>query len=327
MGIGIAFTPFETRADVITRIAVQADQLGLDRVDIAEGWTHDGTILLAEVATRTERIALGSSVVSVWGRSPATLALMATGLQRLSDGRFSLGIGAGSPPLAEGLHGRRWERPVAHLRETINNVRALLAGERLPDPAARARPLRIGVTPDVPVPLSLAALSPASIRLAGELADAWTPFLWARSRIDEGRALLREGSDSRSTRVAMGVPVALAPDEDGARSLAAWWLSAYTSRMGPIYPRMLAERFGMAAGVAAIAEGDRAGGLPEAAEELAGEVTLMGTYERAGEAIGEWFAAGADDVQLVLPPGRPEEELFQIVWAAACVAKAAGALT
>ena len=90
---------------------------------------------------------------------------------------------------------------------------------------------------------------------------------------------------------------------------------------------MLAERFGMAAGVAAIAEGDQAGGLPEAAEELAREVTMMGTYARADEAIAEWFAAGADDVNLVLPPGRPEEELFQIVWVAARAVKAAGALT
>jgi alkanesulfonate monooxygenase SsuD/methylene tetrahydromethanopterin reductase-like flavin-dependent oxidoreductase (luciferase family) len=326
MGLGIAFTPFETRVDVIARLAIQADQLGLDRVDVAEGWTHDGTILLAELAARTSRIGLGTSVLSVWGRTPATIALAATGLQRVSGGRFSLGIGAGSPPLAEGLHGREWERPVGRLRETLTAVRALLNGERLPGPAADARPLRLGVTPEVSIPISLAALSPGSIRLAGELADAWTPFLWARSRIDEGVALLQEAEPATPTRVSVGVPVALGPDEDSARSLAAWWLSAYTTRMGPIYPRMLADRFGMAAGVAAIAEGDRAGGLPAAAEELAREVTLMGTYAQAHEAIEAWFAAGADDLQLVLPPGRPEEELFLIVWVAARVAAAAGAL-
>jgi len=327
MSVGIAFTPFETRVDVMVRLAVQADELGLDRVSVAEGWTHDSTVVLAEMATRTSRIGLATSVASVWGRSPATLALAAAGLQRLSGGRFSLGIGAGSPPLAEGLHGVEWERPVARLRRTLADVRALLGSERLPDPAPGARPLRLGVTPDAPVPLGLAALAPASIRLAGELADEWTPFLWARSRIDDGKALLHEGRADTETRASVGVPVALAKDEDGARALAAFWLKAYLTRMGPLYPRMLAGRFGMSAGVDAIVAADDAAGLPAAAEELANEVTLMGTYADTGDAIAEWIDAGADDVTLVLPPGVPEADLYQVVFAAACVASKAGAVS
>ena len=64
--------------------------------------------------------------------------------------------------------------------------------------------------------------------------------------------------------------------------------------------------------------------MPAAAEALARDVTLLGTYDGAAEAIGAWFAAGADSVHLVLPPGRPEEELAEIVACAARVA-AAGA--
>jgi alkanesulfonate monooxygenase SsuD/methylene tetrahydromethanopterin reductase-like flavin-dependent oxidoreductase (luciferase family) len=326
--IGVAFTPFETRADVIARLAIRADQLGLDRVEVAEGWTHDALVLLAELAVRTARIRLGTSVISAWGRTPATMALAATSLQRCSGGRFSLGLGASSPPLVEGFHGVEWERPVARLRETLTALRALLSGARLPQPASGARPLRLGVLPDVPVPIALAALSPASIRLAGELADRWAPFLWARSRLQDGRDLLREGearADSPApTRACIGVPVALGPDEASARRLSAWWLSTYATRMGPLYPRMLAERFGMAAGVEAVvaaADKDRPE-LPTAAEELAREVTLLGTYDQAGETIASWFDAGADSVHLVLPPGRPEDELAEIVDVAAGVVSA-----
>ena len=121
MRVGVGFTPFETRTDVIVSLAGHAEDVGLDRVDVAEGWTHDSLIILAELAARTSRIGLGTSIVSVWGRSPATMALGAAGLQRLSGGRFSLGIGAGSPPLAEGFHGRRWDRPLARLRETLTS--------------------------------------------------------------------------------------------------------------------------------------------------------------------------------------------------------------
>ena len=325
MGVGIGFTPFETRADVIVRIALRAEAAGVEAIGVAEGWTNDALVVLAEVAQRTERIQIGTSVLSVWGRSAGTLAMGAAGLQRLSGGRFVLGLGASSPPLTEGFHGVRWERPVDRLRAALTEVRALLAGERLPVPAPGARPLRLGVLPTAPVPLELAALAPASVRLAGELADGWTPFLWARSRLEQGRALVREGEargDGAATRILPGVPVALAADDAAARRLAAWWLSTYTTRMGPLYPRMLAERFGMADGVRAVVDAatDREPELPAAAEDLARDVTLLGTYDEAPEVIGAWRAAGADRVNLVLPPGRPEEELAEIVDVAGRVA-------
>jgi alkanesulfonate monooxygenase SsuD/methylene tetrahydromethanopterin reductase-like flavin-dependent oxidoreductase (luciferase family) len=320
MRVGVGFTPFETRTDVIVRVAAHAEDVGLDRVDVAEGWTHDSLIVLAELAARTSRIGLGTSIISVWGRTPATMALGAAGLQRCSGGRFSLGIGAGSPPLAEGFHGVPWDRPLARLRDTLTAVRALLAGDRLPNPALAARALRLGVAPEAPVPILLAALAPASIRLAGELADGWAPFLWARSRVGDGRALLQEGElraeAPAPTRVSPGVPVALGSDEASARRLAAWWLSTYLTRMGPLYPRMLGERFGMGAAVDSIvaaADDNARPELPAAAENLAQDVTLFGTYDRAGETIAAWFAAGADNLNLVLPPGHPEEELDELL--------------
>lgn len=320
MGLGVGFTPFETRTDVIARVAGHAEDIGLQRVDVAEGWTHDSLIVLAELAARTSRIGLGTSIISVWGRTPATMALGAAGLQRLSGGRFSLGIGAGSPPLAEGFHGLEWDRPLARMRATLIAVRALLAGDRLPQPASGARPLRLGVVPDSPVPILLAALAPGSIRLAGELADGWAPFLWARSRVEEGRALLQEGElraePPTPTGVSLGVPVALGPDEASARRLAAWWLSTYLTRMGPLYPRMLGERFGMSAAVNTIvdaADGNARPELPAVAEALAQDVTLFASYDEARDTIASWFAAGADNLNLVLPPGHPEEELMEFL--------------
>src|SRR4051794_32936761 len=230
---GVAFTPFETRVDTILRLALKAEVLDLDRVQVAEAWTHDATIVLAELAAQTSRIGLGTGVLSVWGRTPASIALAAAGLQRASGGRFSLGLGAGSPPLTEGLHGLRWERPVTRVRETLIAVRALLAGERLPGPASGARPLRLGVVPDEPVPIALAALADESIRVAGELADEWAPFLWARSRLAEGRALLAEGEARAAvplaTRATVAVPVALGPNLEVARRLASWRLETYTT--------------------------------------------------------------------------------------------------
>lgn len=331
MTVGIGFTPFETRADVIGRLAVRADGTRLERVTVAEAWTHDATTLLAELACRTHRIGLGAGVLSVWSRSPATLSLEAAGLQRLAQGRFSLGLGASTAALTEGLHGIAWHDPVDRLRQTIVAVRALLSGERLPDAPAGARAMRIGIQPEPAVPLHLAALAPASVRLAGELADGWLPFLYARSQLQGGRALLGEGA-ARTTRAATAsviasVPLALGPDEPASRRLAAWWLTTYLTRMGPLYPRLLGERFGMTGGVDAVVEAAGAPlELPAAADALAEQVTLLGSYDDAARLVDAWFEAGADSVTLILPPGRPESELADLVDVAAEVAARAPAV-
>ena len=78
---------------------------------------------------------------------------------------------------------------------------------------------------------------------------------------------------------------------------------------------MLDERFGMGAGVRAVVDAaqERGSELPAAAEEVARETTMFGTYDDAEHVVGAWLAAGADQVSFVLPPGQPEEELTAIV--------------
>lgn len=301
-----------------------AEELGYARFGTAEGWTHDAVVLLTQIAGVTSRIGLATTVLPVWSRTPGAIAMAAAGLQRASGGRFALGLGASSPPLVEGLHGLTWAEPVARMRATLVAVKALLGGARLPLDREQVRPLRLGAPPEQPVPIILAALAPASIRLAGELADHWLPFLWARSRIPDGRALLAEGEaaaeGSTATGVSLSVPLAIAEEEETSRLIAAGWLLAYLTRMGPLYPRMLRDHFGYADEVDALLEANANGGvprLPAAAERLARDVILMGTYEEAGSVIRDWLDAGADTVDLVLPLGLPEEQLREMLEAAA----------
>lgn len=322
--VGVGVTPFQTDDEATIRLAVRAEELGYARFGAAEGWTHDAVVLITRIASVTSRIGLATAVLSVWSRTPGAIAMAAASLQRAAGGRFALGLGASSPPLVEGLHGLRWEAPVSRMRQTLLAVRALLDGGRLPLDSERVRPLRLGSPPEERVPIFLAALAPASVRLAGELADQWLPFLWARSRLADGRALLAEGEAaserSAATGVCTSVPLALAEDEQASRRIAAGWLLAYVTRMGPIYPRMLRDEFGYASEVDALVEANAAGGppqLPPAAERLARDVTVMGTYDEAPEAVRLWLDAGADSVDLVLPLGLPEAQLTEMLEAAA----------
>lgn len=322
--IGAGVTPFQTDSEATIRLAVGAEELGYARFGTAEGWTNDAVVVLTQIAGATSRIGLATSVLPVWSRTPAAIAMAAAGLQRASDGRFVLGLGASSPPLVEGLHGLTWQRPAERIRTTLLAVRALLDGARLPLERKQVRALRLGAPPERPIPILLAALAPASVRLAGELADQWLPFLWARSRLSDGRALLAEGEALAEVPVATGVtpsvPLAIGEDEAAARQIAAGWLLAYLTRMGPLYPRLLRDRFGFADEVDALLAANPGGGppqLPSAAEGLAREVTVMGTYDEAPDAVRAWLEAGADAIDLVLPQGLPEEQLHEMLQASA----------
>jgi len=119
----------ETRRDVIARTAALADELGYEAFSLAEGWGFDSTLVLAEAARGTRRIVLCSGVLSVWGRTPATLAMTAATLHQISGGRYVLGLGPSTRALVEGFHDLTFAQPAARLREVTAKVRALLAGE------------------------------------------------------------------------------------------------------------------------------------------------------------------------------------------------------
>ena len=156
---GVGLTPMETRRDVIVRAAVLADKLGYEIFVVPEGWGLDSTPVLTEIALRTATIRLASGVLSVWGRTPATLAMTAATLHQVSGGRYVLGLGASTKALAEGFHDVAFEHPAA-------------------------RPLRLGQPPAPELPIWVAALGQHTTRVAAELGDGWIPEI--------GRASCRE---------------------------------------------------------------------------------------------------------------------------------------
>jgi alkanesulfonate monooxygenase SsuD/methylene tetrahydromethanopterin reductase-like flavin-dependent oxidoreductase (luciferase family) len=298
---------------VILRVAVLAERLGYAEFQLAEGWGYDAAVLLAEVATRTSRIGLGTGVLNVWGRSPAAIAMLAAGLAEVSGGRFSLGLGAGSPRLAEALHGVPFHAPVGRMAAVAREVRGLLDGERAVTSSGGAG-LRLAAPPVARVPLHLAALGPAAIRVCGRLADGWFPFLLPVSGLKAATCLLEEsaaGAGRPRPRVSPAIPTAVLPDDGATREVAAWWVAFYLTSMGPLYPAVLrAAGFGTAVDAVIAANGRGvAPTVPPAAHVLIDELTLTGGAGAARAALDRWYTAGAELPAIVLPPGRSVEEL------------------
>ena len=309
--------PLDNRRDVLVGTATRADALGYDGVFLPETWAYDIMVLLAEVAVRTRRIVLGTGIVSVWGRSAATLAMASATLAAISGERFVLGLGASTPQLVEGLHDVPYAAPVARLRRALVQVRALLRGERVPlAVATEARALKLNVPADLDVPIYLAALAEGSIRLAGELADGWIPFLYPRSCLATGAALLAEGAarsadPARRVAVCPSVPAVVAADPAKAREGAAWFVAFYLTTMGPLYRQRLVQ-LGFAKEVEAVLAANTPksrGIVPADAEALLEELTVFGTPEEARAQLARWYAAGAEFPSLLFPPHLAPAEL------------------
>jgi probable F420-dependent oxidoreductase len=142
--------------------------------DLWSGETNgpDGFTPLALAAAWTERVRLGTGVVGVFTRGPALLAQEAAALADASDGRFALGIGASSDRIVAGWNRTPFERPLSRVSETVDFVRAALAGERT------ATGFKLERAPATPPPIILAALRGRMLRLAVSKADgAFSNFL------------------------------------------------------------------------------------------------------------------------------------------------------
>jgi alkanesulfonate monooxygenase SsuD/methylene tetrahydromethanopterin reductase-like flavin-dependent oxidoreductase (luciferase family) len=247
--------------------------------------------------------------------------MLATSLSEISDGRFVLGLGAGSPPLAEGFHDVDFAAPVERLAAVTRQVRRLLSGERLQPSAERgSRPLKLAVVPPDEVPIYLAALGPHAVQLAGELADGWVPFLLPRSGLASTAELLEQGvargeAGGATPTIAPSIPTAVSTDRATARATASWWVAFYLTSMGPLYRKTLT-RLGHGRAVEEVLAANptaRTFEVPESAEVLLDELTLWGDAESARKTLDRWYDAGAEMPALTLPPGRPVEELDHIL--------------
>src|SRR5580692_11845144 len=128
MGIGCFISPGRDMPKAIARVRL-AESLGYETVYTTHiaGW--ESLTVLSAYALSSERIRVGTGVVPIYTRTPATMAQTAVTIDELSGGRLTLGLGVSHRPVVEGWHGQRIDRPVAEMRDYAEIVRAILRGE------------------------------------------------------------------------------------------------------------------------------------------------------------------------------------------------------
>ena len=163
-----AGVPLREHADLMRR----AEAAGYDDLWTGETAGPDGFTPLAVAAAVTERIRLATGIVNPYTRGPALLAQQAAALQDASGGRFVLGIGSSSNVIVERWNEVPFVKPLSKVRESVETLRTVFAGERGPGG------FKLETPPAEPIPIIVAALRGKMLALAAELGDgAFTNFL------------------------------------------------------------------------------------------------------------------------------------------------------
>ncbi len=287
--VGISTTGPAPVDNFVQNLAKLRDE-GFRRVWMAQlPYDVDLPIVLALALREVDGIEVGSGVIPIQVQHPMQLAQRALTLSLISGGRFALGIGMSHRLVTEGVWGISWDKPVRQMREYLDGLQPLLAGQ-----AADATgefwttrgSLQIAGAPAPEV--YIAALGPQMLRLAGRRAAGTLTWMTGPKTLAEHivptlrGAAAEAGRSESDVRVAASLPVCVTDDVDGARKQAANEFAIYGTL--PSYRAML-DREGYAG--------------PE-------DAAIIGDEQTVSERLDELSAAGVDEFTAAVFDASPE---------------------
>lgn len=302
----------ELPRDEVLGYVREAEDLGYESLWVPESWGRDAFTQLAYVAAHTRRIGLATGIVTVYSRTPALLAQSVGSLDDLSDGRFTLGLGASGPAVIEHWHGISFGRPLQRTREYIEIVRLALSGERVTYAGEyfRLRGFRLRFRPRrANVPIYVAALGPNNLTLTGELADGWLGIYVAPKHLPQVREQIaagaqRAGRDAARIDLAAYVLSCVTDDRNEARTLARRHIAYYVGGMGTFYARLLT-RYGWGDIAERVQvrwkEGDRAAAAALISDEIIDELTITGEPDECRAKLRRFHEQGLT-LPILAPP-------------------------
>ncbi|MEV7231001.1 MULTISPECIES: LLM class F420-dependent oxidoreductase [Polymorphospora] len=315
-------------------LVLAAERLGFDSVWAGEAYGNDALTPLAWAAAQTTRVRLGTSVLQMPTRSPAAVAMAAASLDLLSGGRFELGLGTSGPQVAEGLHGQRFERPLALTRDYVAIVRTALRREvvehrgevlTVPLPGGPGKALRLMISPTQRrIPIHLAANGPRSMELAGEIADGIIPTMLTPDGVRRAWGRVRHGADriGRSLddfAITVTMKLVIDPDPEAARDRARPYLARLVGGMGSREQNFYNDAvtragFGDEAHEirARYLGGDRAGAVAAVTDDVVRAFCLAGSPTEVAHRIAEYRAAGATRLIVASLADGLEREMEQL---------------
>lgn len=320
----VTMMPWGETLEELGEAARAADDAG-----VAALWTAElhrtATVPAAVLAQHTSRAVVGTGIAWAFSRSPMMTALTALDLDELSGGRFALGLGSGVRRLVEDWHGLPFDQPVARLEQTVEAIRAVVAGAaagtafegggELASTRVRGWERPFPVVRDR-IPIYLAAVGPRMCELAGRTADGWLGHELGSPRYLRERILphieqgLRDaGRDRADIDLVPSACCVIHPDGREARRRAAGLVGFYASVK--TYDDFFAFH-GFAREAEAVRQAFAAGDVPAmtaaVTEEMVDALTLAGTAEEVRRKL-DGYAGLVDGIKLSAPTHNVDPEV------------------
>jgi len=299
--ISLSVAVFQPDAPSTVSAVIAAERAGIDAVWLpAVPMAFDPLTLLGTIAASTRRITIGTGIVPTYPRHPAVLVSQVLAIAPFARDRLRIGIGNSHPFIVEGMLGIPFHPPLAHLREYVAVVRALLEKGQVAFEGEYYRVHAQLAGPPTPVPIAVSALRARMFRLAGEISDgalgAWCPVPYllgtALPELERGA---RSAGRERPPLVG-NVPIVWSSDGAAVRQAARAALGMYL--VAPAYVEMF-----RAAGFA----------IPDSRippDALIDSLFVWGTPAQIADRLRAIRRAGVDELMVTLhPTSEPEKEI------------------
>ena len=298
----------------------EAEDLGYDSVWTAEAWGSDALTPAAWVLAQTSKIKVGTGIVQMPARTPASVAMACMTLDHLSGGRFILGLGPSGPQVIEGWYGVPYGRPLTRLREYVEIIRKVLARReplqhegfhyQIPmtgeGTTGLGKPLKSVLHGDPNLKIVSAAISPPGVKAAAEIVDGFIPIYMDPDRfevfepdINAGLEKAGGGKSMSDFMVLAYCQVRMNDNLEEARQPVRENLAFYIGGMGARdknFYNDFAKRIGYVDAAVEIQDHFLSGRRKEAVDavpdELVDRTALVGPKERIVERLQDWKKAG-----------------------------------
>ena len=277
--------------------------LGYTDVWSAESNGAEGMIPLALAAAWAPELRLGTAILPAYTRSPALMAQTAATMADAAPGRVAFGIGSSSNVIVENWNGIPFEEPYKRVRDTVRFLKDALSGEKVTQEydSFNIKGFRLGIVPEQPPKLLVAALREGMLRLAGREADGAIVNWLSPEDVKTVAGIVNEQGPDRE--VVARIFVCPSEDREAVITGGRYTLAAYLNV--PVY-KAFHQWLGRGDLLGAHWErwdaGDRQGALGEIPESVIDDLIVHGSPDQCRERISEYMKNGITTPALAVMP-------------------------
>jgi 5,10-methylenetetrahydromethanopterin reductase len=305
----------------VLRFAKLADiKPNVDSLWVPESWGREAFVSLGALSQVTTRAKLGTSILSIYARSPATTAMGATTLDMLSKNGIIIGLGASTPTLVENWHGLKFEKPILRMREYVECLTQMIKGEKVNYTGNyfKVKNFKLLYKPKRErIPIFIAAVNKNMISLACDLADGILLYLRPIEELKKTISHINSNTSNKAFETACVIISSVSNKEpEKARERAAKTLAFYVA-VGEYYNRFLSSS-GFRTEVEQISSEYRQAGLNSASkfvsEKMLDSLTVCGNSEDCIKSLGQFISAGISlPIIQINPIGDSESSIKEML--------------